>query len=134
MTPRFLDLLEVLEIHQSRIELYGGSHGVRELGLLQSAIAQPESSFGGQYLHADVFEMAAAYLFHIAKNHAFIDGNKRTALAACLVFLDLNEVEINASPEALEKLTIDTAVGAIDKPAIAAFLRQSSQPKESTDD
>jgi death on curing protein len=78
MTPRFLDLVEVLEIHQSRIDRYGGSPGVRDLGLLQSAVAQSSAGFGGEFLHSDLYEMAAAYLFHVARNHPFIDGNKRT--------------------------------------------------------
>jgi death on curing protein len=81
MTPRFLDLVEVLEIHESRIELYGGRPGVRDLGLLQSALAQPSAGFGGEYLHGNLYEMAAAYLFHVSRNHPFVDGNKRTALA-----------------------------------------------------
>jgi death-on-curing protein len=77
MSIKFLDLLDVLEIHQSRIDAYGGASGIRELGLLESALAQPQSGFGDQYLHADIFEMAAAYLFHIVLNHPFVDGNKR---------------------------------------------------------
>lgn len=84
MMPRFLNLLESLEIHQSRIELYGGTDGVRDLGLLQSALAQPSAGFDGEFLHKDLFEMAAAYLFHIVRNHPFVDGNKRTALACVL--------------------------------------------------
>ena len=75
MTVRFLELIDILEIHRSRIDLYGGSPGLRDLGMLQSAIAQPQAGFGEHYLHADVYKMAAAYWYHIAKNHAFIDGN-----------------------------------------------------------
>lgn len=71
--PRFLDLADVLEIHETRIKLYGGSLGLRDLGLLQSALAQPEAGFGGELFHKDLFEMAAAYLFHISRNHAFVD-------------------------------------------------------------
>lgn len=124
MTPRFLDLAEVLEIHQSRIDLYGGSPGVRDLGLLQSALAQPSTGFGGEFLHVDLYEMAAAYLFHVARNHPFIDGNKRTALACCLVFLAYNSVEIEAAPNDLEQLAVDTAAGQKDKAQIAEFLRK----------
>jgi death-on-curing protein len=77
MTPEFLDLLEVIKIHVSRIELYGGGAGVRDVGLLQSALAQPQAGFGGQYLHEDIYLMAAAYLFHIARNHPFRISKKK---------------------------------------------------------
>ena len=127
MTPRFLDITEVLEIHQSRIDLYGGSHGVRDLGLLQSAIAQPSAGFGGQYLHADLFEMAAAYLFHIALNHPFVDGNKRTALAAALVFLEFNGVDFDSNEQEVEDITVLVAEGKLEKPQIADFFRSSSK-------
>lgn len=123
MMPRFLDLADVLEVHATRIELYGGSLGLRDLGLLQSALAQPESGFGGELFHKDLFEMAAAYLFHISRNHAFIDGNKRTALACCLLFLSLNDVEIEADSEELEELAVSTAEGKTQKDEIAEFLR-----------
>src|SRR5437868_2751680 len=109
MTPRFLELIEVLEIHQSRIELYGGTRGLRDLGLLQSALAQPAATFGGNYLHTDIYEMAAAYLFHLARNHAFVDGNKRTALACCLVFLAYNRIEHYAGIQELEDMTVAAA-------------------------
>lgn len=121
--PRFLDLADVLEIHETRIELYGGSHGLRDLGLLQSALAQPEAGFGGELFHKDLFEMAAAYLFHISRNHAFVDGNKRTALACCLLFLSINDVEIEADPTELEELTVATAEGNMGKSDIADFFR-----------
>ncbi len=123
MMPRFLDLLETLEIHQSRIELYGGSDGVRDLGLLQSALAQPSAGFEGEFLHRYLFEMAAAYLFHIVRNHPFVDGNKRTALACCLVFLSFNDIDIDADPTELEELVVGAARGAVEKEEIASFLR-----------
>ncbi len=128
-TIRFLDLTDVLEIHELRVDLYGGSKGIRDLGLLQSAIAQPQAGFGGQYLHTNIYEMAAAYLFHIVKNHPFIDDNKRTGLAACPVFLDLNGVEIEADAEKLEELTVSVAEGVIDKPQAANFFQQAKQRK-----
>ncbi len=78
MDSTFLTLDEVIEIHRDMIERYGGSFGIRDEGLLESAVAMPQAGFGEQYLHADVFEMAAAYLFHIVRNHPFVDGNKRT--------------------------------------------------------
>lgn len=88
--PEFLTLDEIPEIHRDQIERYGGDEGIRDNGLLESAVAMPQQSFGGEYLHRDIFEMAAAYAFHLAENQAFIDGNKRTGLAAAYVFLALN--------------------------------------------
>lgn len=92
----FLRIEDVLALHADQMELYGGEHGVRDMGLLESAVGQAQASFAGQVLHADIFEMAAAYLFHIVQNHPFIDGNKRTGLIAALVFLDLNGIELDA--------------------------------------
>jgi len=85
MLPLFLSLDRVVKLHASLIETYGGSPGLRDAGLLNSAIAVSQASFGGELLHRDLFEMAAAYLYHIVENHPFIDGNKRTGAAAALV-------------------------------------------------
>jgi death on curing protein len=85
IVPEFLDLAEVLEIHALQLDEFGGMAGVRDQGLLESAIEQPRATAFGELLHGDLFEMAAAYLFHVVKNHAFLDGNKRTALLAALV-------------------------------------------------
>jgi death-on-curing protein len=87
---RFLTLSEVLEILQDQINNYGGIYGVRDINLLSSAVYMPQSSFGGNYLHKTIPAMAAAYAFHICENHAFLDGNKRVALASSLVFLDIS--------------------------------------------
>lgn len=92
--PAFLTLAEVIEIHADQILNYGGGDGLRDIELLSSAVAMPYVSFSKQFLHIDVFEMAAAYAFHISQNHPFIDGNKRTALASALVFLELNGMNI----------------------------------------
>ena len=86
MDPAFLTLAEVLEIQRDQLYRYGGEAGVRDMGLLKSALAAPMASFGGRFLHQDIFEMAAAYLFHVVKNHPFIDGNKRTGAVAFIVF------------------------------------------------
>ena len=77
----FLTLAEVIEIHTDQIKRYGGTDAIRDMGLLSSAVAMPYASFHDTFLHADIFEMAAAYAFHVSQNHPFIDGNKRTALA-----------------------------------------------------
>ena len=104
IAPEFLDLEEVLEIHALQLDEFGGIAGVRDRGLLESAVEQPRATAFGELLHADLFEMAAAYLFHIVKNHAFLDGNKRTALVAALVFLDINGVSLERDDERLYEL------------------------------
>ena len=123
----FLTLGEVIEIHRDQIERYGGDPGIRDLGLLQSAMAMPAAGFGGHYLHTDLFEMAAAYLFHITQNHPFIDGNKRTGAVASLVFLSLNDVEIEADEEEFERIVLGVAQGKIDKASVAEFFRRNSR-------
>jgi death-on-curing protein len=121
--PFFLALDHVLELHRSLIEHYGGADGTRDMGLLQSAIAQPQASFDGQMLHADLFEMAAAYMYHIVQNHPFVDGNKRTGAAAAIVFLAMNDVEIDNDEEGLVNLTLGVAQGEIGKQVISKFFR-----------
>ncbi|HEX9160833.1 MAG TPA: type II toxin-antitoxin system death-on-curing family toxin [Thermoanaerobaculia bacterium] len=125
MEPIFLTLEEVLAIHEDRIRRYGGAFGVRDMGLLQSALGTVEATFADAYLHSTLFEMAAAYLFHIGRNHPFIDGNKRTALACSLAFLSLNEVRIGASPDALYDLVIGVAEGKLTKADAAVFFQRS---------
>lgn len=88
--PLFLTLDEVLAIHADQIRAYGGRTGLRDLGLLRWALGMPETTFEGEFVHGTVFEKAAAYLFHIARNHPFVGGNERTALMCALVFLGLN--------------------------------------------
>src|SRR6478672_12378043 len=95
----FLTIHNVLELHSEQIKLFGGADGVRDIHLLESALAQAEQIFGGEYLHPDLAAMAAAYLYHIVSNHPFVDGNKRTGLAAAIVFLDLNGMDLIADPE-----------------------------------
>ena len=124
MPTLFLDIERVLRIHLSMIDRYGGEEGVREIGLLHSAIAMPQASFGGRPLHKDLFEMAAAYLYHIVQNHPFLDGNKRTAVATAIIFLAMNDVEIETDEDALVDLTISVACGEAGKSEIAQFFRQ----------
>jgi death on curing protein len=119
----FLTLDDIIESHQNQIDTYGGSHGIRDIGLLESAIAQPEASFGGQYLHADIFQMAAAYIYHLVMNHPFVDGNKRVGLEAALIFLEINNENLNASDEELVDLVLKTTAGQIGKREIAEFFR-----------
>lgn len=117
-------MAEVLLILQDQIRRYGGSFGVRDSGLLSSALALPAASFEGKYLHRDLYEQAAAYAFHICQNHPFVDGNKRTALAAALVFLSLNGVDVADPKGELYRLMIGVADGRIDKASAAAVLRR----------
>ena len=119
----FLTLDDIIESHRNQIDTYGGSHGIRDIGLLESAIAQPEASFGGQYLHADIFEMAAAYIYHLVMNHPFVDGNKRVGLEAALIFLEINNENLNASDEELVDLVLKTTAGQVGKREIAEFFR-----------
>jgi death-on-curing protein len=122
--PQFLSLDEVLAIHEDRVRKYGGSSGIRDLGLLESAIGTVSATFGGQFLHQTLFEMGAGYLFHICRNHAFIDGNKRTALACALIFLRDNGVRIKTDQDDLTDLVLGVAEGRVSKAAVAVFLEE----------
>jgi len=123
VTPEFLDAEDVMAIHDGQIRDYGGSYGVRDTGLLESAVAQSQASFDGQFLHSDLAEMAAAYLFHIIKNHPFVDGNKRTGLSCALTFLNINGVPIPGPTPMLFNLALDVAEGFCDKQEAADILR-----------
>jgi death-on-curing protein len=126
----FLTLAEAIEIHADQIHRYGGQTGVRDLGLLESALGQPEASFAGEWLHADHYEMAAAYSYHLCQNHSFIDGNKRTALAAALVFLELNGVTILDPRGRLEDAMIRIASGKMSKAEFTKLLRKLPRLQE----
>jgi death-on-curing protein len=127
MTPVFLSLDEVLEIHGDQIERYGGRLGIRDMGLLQSALALPQAGSGGEYFHSDLCEMAAAYLFHIVQNHPFVDGNKRVGAMAAFTFLLLNGILLKAPEPAFESLVLSVAKGKSDKAAIAGFFRKHAR-------
>lgn len=118
----FLSLNDALEIHDDQINRYGGKKGVRDQNLLLSAIAQPHSTFNGQYLHKTPYDKAAAYLFHICQNHPFIDGNKRVATVSALMFLAMNDFAIDFNENELERLTLNVAEGKAKKEKIASFL------------
>jgi death-on-curing protein len=124
----FLTLDEVIAIHRDQIERYGGSLGVRDWGLLQSANAMPAAAFGGQYLHTDLCEMAAAYLFHIVQNHPFIDGNKRVGAVAADVFLALNDLQLIANQDNYAEFVLSVARGEASKSAAAEFFRANTKP------
>lgn len=129
MEPLFLTLDEVLALHEDQIRRYGGSAGLRDAGLLASALGAVSATFGGKFLNETLFEMAAAYLVHLARNHPFVDGNKRTALAAALTFLWLNDVETDADADELTDLVLAVAQGAASKAEAAVFLHRSALPR-----
>jgi death-on-curing protein len=98
-TPEFIEKDTAIAIHKYLIEQFGGSLGVRDEGLLESALAQPQATFFGELLHPTIAEQAAAYLYHLAKNHAFVDGNKRVALGVTEAFLRLNGYNPHSAPK-----------------------------------
>lgn len=127
--PVFLTLDEVLAVHADQVERYGGTLGVRDISLLESALAMPQASVGGEYLHGSLAEMAAAYLFHVAQNHPFLDGNKRTALMVALVFLGLNGLSPEVGEDELTDLVLGVAAGRVRKAQAAVFLDRHSRPR-----
>lgn len=122
LTPKFVSYSQVLRIHQRQIELFGGTDGIRDEGLLESALAQPQATFGGELLHPTISEQAAVYLFHLSMNHPFIDGNKRTAFAVMLTFLKLNNYRLNVSQEEAYHLVIQVVERHISREELAQYL------------
>ena len=129
MEPSFLTLADVIRIHVDQIERYGGQVGIRALGLLQSALAMPRGSFGQEWLHRDLYEMAAAYAFHQSQNHPFVDGNRRTGLVSALAFLEINDVSIADVEGRLYDAMMDVASGTLDKLGLASVIRGLSQER-----
>lgn len=125
---RFLTLEDVLDLHEMQLEHYGGATGIRELSLLESAVMMPQASIGGLYVHNGIYEMAAAYAFHIAENQPFVDGNKRTALVAALVFLDWHHIEIEDPAEELYNAMIGLAQKNSDKNGLAQLFKKLAKP------
>lgn len=121
---RFLALDEVLALHAEQIRRFGGSPGLRDRALLESALAMPRATLGGESLHPTLFEAAAAYLFHLVRNHPFVDGDKGVGLAAALVFLGLNGRRVECDDDALGDLVLGVASGKIPKSEIAEFLKR----------
>ena len=125
MRPIFLTLDEIIGIHRDQIVRYGGSEGIRDWGMLRLAVAMPAAGFGGQFLHADLCEMAAAYLFHIVQNHPFVDGNKRVGAVAAYVFLALNNMRLTADQASYAEIVLSVACGETPKSAVAEFFRKN---------
>ena len=124
----FLTFDDILAIHHDQLHRYGGSEGLRDRGLLLSALAMPEASFGGDYLHHDLPAMAAAYLYHLVQNHPFVDGNKRVGLVAALVFLRLNAHRLACPKDEVEAIVWSVAQGRCEKDALIDFFRKYTTP------
>jgi death-on-curing protein len=128
-TPRFLAVEDVLTLHLIAIEDQGGDASLRDRSLLDAAVAMPRQQFGGDYLHPDIPAMAAAYAFHICKNHPFVDGNKRAATAAMIAFLSDNGWVFEATADDAEPVILQLAAGSIDKPAFTEWARKHMREK-----
>jgi death-on-curing protein len=125
----FLTLDEVIALHADQIERYGGRPGIRDLGLLQSALGTPSATFEGRFLHEGLHEMAAAHLFHVVRHHPFVDGNKRVGLVVLLAFLGLNSRRLDADPQEVEDLVLGIARGRVSKAEAAVFVQQPLRPR-----
>ena len=123
-TPEFVPKSDVLDIHKRQIERFGGLDGIRDDGLLDSALAQPQATFFGELLHPTISSQAAAYLYHLAKNHPFLEGNKRTAFATMIAFLSMNSYELNMSEEVAYNMVMQVAQSEMTKEELSSFLEQ----------
>lgn len=125
---RYLTLAEILRLHRWIIERSGGSDGIRDKQALDSAIAQPRMTFGGEDLYPTLQQKAAALLLSLVLNHPFVDGNKRIGQTACETFLLLNGFEIVATVDEQEQLILDLAAGKVDRPSLEAWLTEHLEP------
>lgn len=123
---KFLSIEKVIAIHEAVVSNYGGLPGIRDIGLLSSAIEMPKSTMFGEYLHPEIWDKAAAYLYHVVCNHPFLDGNKRTGMMCALIFLDMNGRELKDVQNLLEELVVETAQGKVDKREISQFFQEHS--------
>ena len=124
--PIWLDIDIVLDFHVEQLALFGGADGIRDRGLLESALARPINKFG--YGESGLAALAAAYGFGIARNHPFIDGNKRTALASIIVFLGLNGIDLDAPQEAATAMILSLAAGEITEEILAGWIADHIRP------
>ncbi len=125
----FLNKEIIFAFHEDQIKTYGGEPGIRDEGLLESALAQPKASFDEDYLHKNIFEMAAAYEFHVCKNHPFFNGNKRTALVAMYTFLYRNGFHLKMAKKSLYAVIIDLAEGKVEKKELASLLKEHCEER-----
>ncbi len=122
-TPYFLDIEDVLLLHQDQISAYGGDAAIRDEALLASAVAAPQATFCGSFLNQTIHEQAAAYLIGLCKNHPFIDGNKRTALATMLAFLALNDISLSLTSSEAVQLVLSVATDVYTKSDVVRILQ-----------
>ena len=120
----FLSIKQIDLLHLEVLKEFGGADGLRDRGLLESALEMPRATFDGKLLHKNLSAIAAAYLFHTCRNHPFIDGNKRVALGAALIFIEVNGGTIRASDDEFERLTLGVASSEINKDAVTIFFRR----------
>ena len=118
----------VLKIHTRQIEKFGGIDGIRDPGLLESALAQPQATFASELLHQNIYEQAAAYLYHLTMNHPFIDGNKRTAFAVMDTFLRVNGYQLKLSNEDAYNLVLKVANQQLHKQNLILYLKNEILP------
>ena len=124
----FLPVELVKQIQAEAIARFGGSPGLRDEALLESAVAAPQATFGGESVYGSLEEVAAAYLFYLCRNHPFVDGNKRVALGACVVFLRLNGLEPAPDGPEWETLTLDVAASRLDRDQTTRRLKTLMKP------
>ena len=130
--PSWLDIAIVLDVHAEQLALFGGADGLRDLGLLESALARPINKFG--YSETNLAALAAAYAFGIARNHPFVDGNKRAALASIIVFLGLNGIDFDVPPQDATAMIIGLAAGDINEEGLARWIEETIPPPSMSDD
>ena len=126
----YLSVEQVKDLHRSQLARYGGLGGLRDGGALESAIARPRMTFGGEDLYQDVAAKAAALLHSLVLNHPFVDGNKRVGAHAAVLFLLANGTELTASPAALVEVTLATARGELSAEALAIWFRQRCRQRQ----
>jgi death on curing protein len=124
----YLSVDNVLRLHRLAIDQFGGAQGIRDAALLESAVMTPQAAFGGHELHPDMPSKCAAYLYHISQAHAFVDGNKRAAMAAALTFARLNDHEINADDDELIEIGLGVAAGTMGKDELTERFRRIITP------
>ena len=127
MKIHFLELDDVFLIHAEGLADFGGADGIRDMAALESAVSMPQAGFGEDYLHKDIYEMASAYLYHLCQGHAFVDGNKRVALGAAHVFLNLNDLDLTFTPKEAFDLVMKVASGKLDKDGVVRSLKKHTK-------
>jgi death on curing protein len=121
--PTWLDVEIVIDLHSEQLALFGGPDGIRDLGMLESALGRPINKF--TYGETDLAALAAAYGFGIARNHPFVDGNKRAAFGAIIVFLGLNDIDFMVPPESATAMILSLAAGEVNEEGLTRWIRDN---------